>query len=136
MPGVPQPETAAQVLDTVAWAVSQDTPLEVLGTGTKRAFGRPLTHLGNIGHTLDPSALAGITLYEPEELVLSAGPATPLAEIAAALAARGQELAFEPPDYGPLLGRSEEHTSDHQSLMRLSYAVHCLEKTLPQQRTR
>src|SRR3546814_8566299 len=100
MTGVLRPENAAQVLDTVAWAVSQDTPLEVLGTGTKRAFGRPLTHLGNSGHTLDLSALAGITLYEPEELVLSAGPATPLAEIAAAIAARGQELAFETPNYG------------------------------------
>src|SRR3546814_4022397 len=29
----------------------------------------------------------------------------------------------------PLLGRSEEHTSELQSLMRISYAVFCLTKT-------
>jgi glycolate oxidase FAD binding subunit len=46
-----------------------------------------------------------VTLYEPEELVLSAKAGTPLAEIEALLAASGQELAFEPIDYGPLLGR-------------------------------
>src|SRR3546814_10827996 len=29
---------------------------------------------------------------------------------------------------GPLTGRSEEHTSELQSLMRISYAVFCLKK--------
>src|SRR3546814_8517071 len=29
----------------------------------------------------------------------------------------------------PLFGRSEEHTSELQSLMRISYAVFCLKKT-------
>src|SRR3546814_7050461 len=34
---------------------------------------------------------------------------------------------------GPLVGRSEEHTSELQSLMRISYAVFCLKKqTTPQ----
>ena len=50
------------------------------------------------------SALTGVTLYEPEELVLSARAGTPLAEIEARVAASKQELAFEPMDYGPLLG--------------------------------
>ena len=54
--------------------------------------------------TLDLSALSGVTLYEPEELVLSARAGTPLAEIEALVAASNQELAFEPMDYGPLLG--------------------------------
>ena len=82
--------------------MAQETPLEVLGGGSKRAIGRP----GNAGHTLDLSALRGITLYEAEELVLSAGPGTPIAEIDAALGEFNQELAFEPPDYGPLLGQA------------------------------
>src|SRR3546814_5261172 len=30
--------------------------------------------------------------------------------------------------YGPARGRSEEHTSELQSLMRISYAVFCLKK--------
>jgi glycolate oxidase FAD binding subunit len=50
------------------------------------------------------SAIAGVTLYEPEELVLSAKAGTPRAEIEALLAKNGQELAFEPADYGPLYG--------------------------------
>src|SRR3546814_8473858 len=36
-------------------------------------------------------------------------------------------LAYAPDDY-PLLARSEEHTSELQSLMRISYAVFCLKK--------
>src|SRR3546814_4011556 len=31
-------------------------------------------------------------------------------------------------DYGRVVGRSEEHTSELQSLMRISYAVFCLKK--------
>src|SRR3546814_2908490 len=33
-----------------------------------------------------------------------------------------------PGDLGYLVGRSEEHTSELQSLMRISYAVFCLKK--------
>src|SRR3546814_572107 len=37
-------------------------------------------------------------------------------------------LAFQPAGYGaPVLVRSEEHTSELQSLMRISYAVFCLQ---------
>ena len=70
------------------------------GSGTKRAIGRP----AQTDLTLDLSGLTGVTLYEPEELVLSARAGTPLAEIEALLDDSGQELAFEPMDYGPLLG--------------------------------
>src|SRR3546814_8393138 len=31
-------------------------------------------------------------------------------------------------DFAPVTGRSEEHTSELQSLMRISYAVFCLQK--------
>jgi glycolate oxidase FAD binding subunit len=53
---------------------------------------------------LDLSRLAGIRDYQPSELVLSAGAATPIEEIDAALAKAGQMLAFEPPDFGALFG--------------------------------
>src|SRR3546814_10281791 len=36
-------------------------------------------------------------------------------------------------DFAPVGKRSEEHTSEHQSLMRISYAVFCLKKTTPTQ---
>jgi glycolate oxidase FAD binding subunit len=94
------PETLEQAVEAVAWAVAEDAPLEVLGRGSKRALGRPV----QAAHSLDLSRLTGITLYEPEELVLSARAGTPLAEIEAALEEKRQMLAFEPADLGPLLG--------------------------------
>lgn len=94
------PTSAAEVLDSVAWAVSEDAPLEIIGHGSKRGIGRP----AQTEHAIDLSQLTGVTLYEPEELVLSARAGTPLAEIEALLAEHRQELAFEPMDYGPLLG--------------------------------
>jgi glycolate oxidase FAD binding subunit len=95
-----KPETDEQVREVVAWAISDQAPLEVVSRGTKRAIGRPL----QTSHTLDLSGLSGLRLYEPEELILQAGPGTPLAEIEAALADANQMMAFEPMDYGPLLG--------------------------------
>ena len=95
-----RPETEEQVLDAVRWLVSAEAPAELVGRGSKRRLGRPM----QTEHTLDLSALAGIRLYEPDELVLSAGPGTPMAEIETALAEAGQMLAFEPPDLSALLG--------------------------------
>ena len=95
-----RPDTAAQVEEAVAWAVSEEAPIEIVSRATKRAVGRPL----QTAHTLDLSGLWGITLYEPDELVCRAGPGTRLAEIEAALAEHRQMLAFEPIDLGPLLG--------------------------------
>jgi glycolate oxidase FAD binding subunit len=84
----------------VRWALSHDKALEVAGQGTKRAIGRP----SQTDLTLDLSGLNGVTLYEPAELVLSAHAGTPLADIEKLLDKNHQELAFEPMDYGPLLG--------------------------------
>lgn len=95
-----QPTSAEEVLDVVRWAAGGGTGLEILGGGSRRGVGRPLA----CAHVLDLSRLAGVTLYEPEELVLSARAGTKLAEIEALLATCGQELAFEPMDHGPLLG--------------------------------
>lgn len=100
-----KPETTEQVVEAIGWATGEEIPLEILGTGTKRGFGRPMGD-GNriIAHALDLSGLTGITLYEPEELVLSAWAGTPLAEIEAAVAEKGQMLAFEPPRFARLYG--------------------------------
>src|SRR3546814_2467828 len=45
-----------------------------------------------------------------------------------ALLARQAELGERRKDPGGQAGRSEEHTSELQSLMRISYAVFCLKK--------
>ncbi len=95
-----KPGDAEQVREVVAWAAAEAAPIEVLGGGSKRHLGRPT----QVTHGLDVSALSGITLYEPAELVLGAGAGTKLTEIEAALAEHRQLLAFEPPDYGPLMG--------------------------------
>src|ERR1039457_6669599 len=97
-----KPRDAKEVEDAVRWALGNDKALELAGQGTKPSLGRPRqTDL-----TLDLSGLSGVTLYEPEELVLSAKAGTPLAEIETLLNANNQQLAFEPMDYGPLLGGS------------------------------
>jgi glycolate oxidase FAD binding subunit len=95
-----RPESAEQVVEAVAWAAAEEEPLELLGRASKRGLGRPV----QASRGLELSGLSGITLYESEELVLSAHAGTPIAEVAAVLAEKNQELAFEPPDLGPLLG--------------------------------
>lgn len=90
----------AQVADAVRTTLGAGRTLEILGRASMRALGRPAA----ADVALDVSGLAGVTLYEPEELVLSARAGTPRAEIEDMLAARGQMLAFEPMDAGPLLG--------------------------------
>jgi glycolate oxidase FAD binding subunit len=91
---------AKDVAEVVTSALAGAQPLEILGGGSKRGLGRPL----QVETVLDISGLSGIVDYEPAELVLTAAAGTPLAEIQAALASRGQILAFEPPDWRALLG--------------------------------
>ena len=98
---------AKDVEDAVRWALSEGKPLELVGRGSMRALGRPCQS----DLTLDLSALAGVTLYEPEELVLSAKAGTPLAEIEALVRENGQQLAFEPMDYALILGGPAERGS-------------------------
>lgn len=98
-----KPLNEEHLRECVAHAAASATPLEVAGRGTKRGLGRPV----DAARRLDMSAFDGIRLYEPEELVMSAGAATPLAEIEAALADKHQMLAFEPPHLGRIYGEPE-----------------------------
>jgi glycolate oxidase FAD binding subunit len=95
-----KPRDHAEVEEAVRWALDGGKTLEIVGRGSKRAIGRA----AQWDATLDLSGLSGVTLCEPAELVLSAKAGTPLAEIEAMVAVNAQELAFEPMDYGPLLG--------------------------------
>src|SRR5258708_2515151 len=99
---------AKDVENAVQWALSEGRALEILGHGSKRAIGRP----PQTDVVLDLSALSGVTLYEPEELVLSAKAGTPLVEIEALLAGKGDR-------------KSTRLNSSHQII---SYAVFCLKK--------
>lgn len=95
-----KPRDAADLLHLVQDALEKGQPMELLAGASKRGFGRPVA----APRVLDLSGLSGVVNYEPSELVLTARPGTPLIEIEALLAAQGQMLAFEPPDWGPLYG--------------------------------
>lgn len=95
-----QPKTIAELHEALRWAAGEEQPLELISRGSKRAIGRPMQTAG----VLDLSGLAGLRDYDPPELVLTCGAATPMSEIAAALWDANQQLAFEPMDTGPLLG--------------------------------
>jgi len=93
-----QPATLEELAAAIA---GSEGAFEIVGNGSKRGFGRP----SQTERSLDLSRLSGVSLYEPEELVMTAAGGTPLREIEARLAAAHQMLAFEPPDYGPLYGQ-------------------------------
>jgi len=91
----------APLVELVRSASVNRTPLRVRGGDTK-AFHGPAAHGVAAGATvLDTRDLSGVVAYEPTELVITALAGTPLAEIEAQLAERGQCLPFEPPHFGP-----------------------------------
>jgi glycolate oxidase FAD binding subunit len=96
-----QPSDESEIADFMRGRSSDGAPVFVRGGGSKALFGRAP---GGNEAMLDMSALSGILLYEPDELVLTARAGAPLGEVAAAVAARGQRLGFEPPEFGALLG--------------------------------
>lgn len=83
-----------QITDRIRAALTDGTPLRIRGGGSKDFYGQSLQ-----GDVLDVSTLRGITNYEPSELVVTVRAGTPLAELEATLAERGQCLAFEPPSF-------------------------------------
>lgn len=97
MADVMRPSSAGELAECVRSAAE---PFEIIGTGTKRGLGRPV----QAARTLDLSAFSDVIVYEPEELILEVGAGARLADIEALIAARGQQLAFEPPDFSAVLG--------------------------------
>jgi glycolate oxidase FAD binding subunit len=83
------------LIDAVRQAAAQGRTLRLRGGGSKDFWGQSLT-----GEVLDTRAYQGIVSYEPSELVVTARCGTPLAELEATLAEKGQCLAFEPPHFG------------------------------------
>ena len=86
--------TLEQIVAAVRAAHAGHTPLRLRGAGSKDFYGGLLA-----GEVLDLSGHRGIVAYEPTELYLTARCGTPLADIEAALAERGQMLACEPPHF-------------------------------------
>jgi len=84
-----------QIVERIRAAAAANTPLCIRGGGTKDFYGEA-PH----GEVLSTADLTGITSYEPSELVVTVRAGTPLAELEAALAEKGQCLPFEPPRFG------------------------------------
>ncbi len=94
-----------QVVDFVRAARADKVPFEIVAGGTRRAVGKPLLDSkGGDLPMLDVSGLSGVVKYEPAELIITAQPGTPLAEIKAVLAQKNQRLGFDPADWSRLLG--------------------------------
>ncbi|HEV8692007.1 MAG TPA: glycolate oxidase subunit GlcE [Ideonella sp.] len=86
------------VVGAVREAADRCRPLRIVGGGTKDFYGGgdAATRRDEV---LDVKPLAGISAYEPTELVVTVRAGTPLTELEAALAEQGQCLPFEPPHY-------------------------------------
>jgi len=106
MTGVLVPADENDLAVVVADANRRRRPLAVVGGDTRAGLGRPT----QTAASLSTSALVGVTLYEPAELVLSARAGTPLADVEKLLSEKGQRLAFEPMDHRALLGSKGEPT--------------------------
>jgi glycolate oxidase FAD binding subunit len=86
-----RPQSVEDLAGMIADAAASGRKLEIVGGGTKAEVGAPRE-----AERLDMTGFSGVIDYDPAELVLTAGAGTPLAEIEALVAAKGQMLAFEP----------------------------------------
>ena len=84
----------AHLVEQIQAARAQRRPLDIRGGSTKAFYGGE-----PVGEPLDVRPLAGISSYEPSELVVTVRAGTPLSELEAALADKGQCLPFEPPRF-------------------------------------
>lgn len=75
-------------------AIANKTPLHIIGGNSKAFYGRATQ-----GEPLQVAEHSGVIHYEPSELIITARCGTPLADIEKLLAANGQMLAFEPPNF-------------------------------------
>ncbi len=86
----------SRLVERVQSARAGHIALDIQGGGSKHFYAELPR-----GEPLDMRPLAGISSYEPSELVVTARAGTTLAELEAVLAERGQCLAFEPPRWAP-----------------------------------
>ncbi len=95
-----EPEDARQAAEMIRAAAGRRR-LRIQGGGSKDAYGAPAP---TDAQRLSTRRMVGIIDYDPQEFVLTAGAGIRLADVQALLASQGQQLAFEPPDLGPLFG--------------------------------
>ena len=88
------------VVEAVLAARAANEPLLVQGRGTKAGMLRPV----QAARSLSTRNLTEVSLYAPQELIISAGAGITIPDLEAKLAEGGQGLIAEPPDLSALLG--------------------------------
>ncbi|PDT40768.1 MULTISPECIES: glycolate oxidase subunit GlcE [Sinorhizobium] len=101
-----EPASEEGIASVVRSAAAERVTLAIVGGGTRSGLGNPV----RADRTLSTRRLSGIVTYNPAEMTMSALAGTPLAEVEAALAAKGQMLSFEPMDHRGILGTTGEPT--------------------------
>ena len=100
----PAEEAGFAAIITAAAAAGES--VLVRGNASKLGMLRPV----RAARVLSTANHFGITLYSPQELIISARAGTFLSNVEAALAEKGQHLIAEPPDLSALLGATVPQT--------------------------
>lgn len=100
------PIDEAALASQISDAFAAGEPISVSGNDTKAGLLRPV----QAARSLSTRGLTGITLYSPNELIIQARAGTPVWEIEATLAANGQHLIAEPPDFAGLYASTGAQT--------------------------
>lgn len=100
------PKSEKEAVKVILDAKQSGAAMRILGGGTRSTIGRTI----NPKVTLSTSALSGITLYEPNEMVMTAKAGTPLSQIQKTLSDNNQMLTFEPMDHQRVMGLKGEPT--------------------------
>jgi glycolate oxidase FAD binding subunit len=100
------PTDEAAIAAVVCEAAGAGEPLAIISNDTKAGMLRPV----QAARTLSTRNLTGITLYSPNELVISARAGTTLAEIEATLSEHHQHIIAEPPDLAAIYRSSGQQT--------------------------
>jgi len=95
-----QPTSTGELAELLAAATRDKASLALRGGGSKDRIGAKAAD----ARVVDMRAFAGVSDYDPPELVLTTGAGTLLSDIESLVAAEGQMLAFDPFDHGRLLG--------------------------------
>lgn len=94
------PTQEAGFAEAIAEARVANEPILLQGNATKLRMLRPV----QAARVLSTSNHFGISLYSPQELIISARAGTYLTNVVVTLAEKGQHLIAEPPDFSALFG--------------------------------
>src|SRR3546814_4174139 len=120
---------AVDIMAGAKAALARDLGIPVTEIIDTHIYWQPFSHL-------DPAVASklvpDLTFWDREDVLLGSPPVPGSLEAASSLHEAGLLSCYitrRPPHVAELtLRRSEEHTSELQSLMRISYAVFCLKK--------